>query len=297
MLPVPQRLMPLIVRARRGNRTLLTRDAATKHLESLVSRPTTPPQPRRLPGGISVKRSEVDGWPVYTVTPSAGSPRGTTVFIHGGGWVGDLTPIYWPLMARIAKEANTRVVAPIYPLLPHSTAAEVIPGVASLVRSTLEKDPETRLFGDSAGGQIALSAALMLRDSGITVPHTVLLSPVTDVTLSNPEIPDYEPHDPWLAVPGLVFLGEKWCGELDPTDPRVSPLYGDFAGLGPLTIFMGTRDLLNPDARTVRDKARAAGVEVDFHEAPGELHDYPLTPTKRGKRDAGLIAQALTAGS
>jgi acetyl esterase/lipase len=52
---------------------------------------------------------------------------------------------------------------------------------------------------------------------------------------------------------------------------RVSPLAADLAGLGPLTIFSGTRDLLNPDARLLVDKATAAEVDVDYRDGASRI--------------------------
>ncbi|WP_264079185.1 alpha/beta hydrolase, partial [Mycobacterium szulgai] len=73
-------------------------------------------------------------------------------------------------------------------------------------------------------------------------------------------------------------MAEQWRGDLPVDDPRCSPLAGDLAGLGPLTVFSGTRDILNPDARALVQKAGAAGVAVDYHERSGLLHVYPLLP-------------------
>ena len=79
------------------------------------------------------------------------------------------------------------------------------------------------------------------------------------------------------------------------TDPLVSPLGADLTGLGPLTLFSGTRDILNPDARSLAEKARAAGVDIDYHEQPGLVHVYPLTPTREGRAARATIVDCLRA--
>ena len=178
------------------------------------------------------------------------------------------------------------VTLPIYPLVPFGTAQEVRDGVLALVRRSLERYGPTCLAGDSAGGQIAVSTALALRDEGIILPRTVLISPALDLSWSNPRIPAVQPTDPWLGTPGGKVLAQHWRGELDLLDPAVSPLYGDFAGLGALTVFTGTRDVLNPDAHLLAGKAAAAGVPCELHEVAGQVHVYPLIPTR-----AGLAAQ------
>jgi acetyl esterase/lipase len=186
------------------------------------------------------------------------------------------------------------VVVPIYPLVPFTSAAEMMPTIAELVAEKAAPDHSVCLAGDSAGGQMALSAALMLRDEHrLVVPQTVLISPVLDVSLANPSISAV--RDPWLTRAGLLEFATAWCGDLPMTDPMVSPLNADLTGLGPLTVFSGTRDILNPDARLLVEKAAAAGVEIDYHEQPGLVHVYPLTPTAEGRATRAVIVDRLRA--
>lgn len=109
-----------------------------------------------------------------------------------------------------------------------------------------------------------------------------------------------QPADPRRGTPGPLagatrgaLLAEACEGEDDIRDSVVSPLFGDLAGLGPLTILTGTRDMLNPDARLLRDKARAAVVRVTWHEAEGQLHVFALLPTRAGERGARLMVEGL----
>jgi len=55
----------------------------------------------------------------------------------------------------------------------------------------------------------------------------------------------------------------------------------------------GTRDILNPDARLLAEKATAAGVDIDYHEQEGLLHVYPLMPTPEGRAARAAIAECL----
>ena len=89
------------------------------------------------------------------------------------------------------------------------------------------------------------------------------------------------------------MLAEAWRGADPIEDPVVSPLFGDMSGLGPLTVLTGTRDVLNPDAQILRDKAGAAGVQVAWHEADGQLHVYALLPTETGEQGTRIIVESL----
>lgn len=292
-MKVPEQLLPWFIRVTGMNRIFLSEEAARKHVEKSARRPQPFGPPNRL-RGVDISMNQRNRWPVYTVTPIDSQPTGSVVYVHGGGWVNEIVRQHWQLIAQIAVESRTTVVVPIYPLIPLGTAADVVSETVDIVLGCREKYGDTRLAGDSAGGQIALSAALALRDQhGITLSRTVLISPALDLTWSNPEIPRVQPNDPWLAVPGGHHLSEVWRGDLEITDPRVSPIFGDLTGLGPITMFSGTHDILWPDARILAAKLEDAGVDVDFHEKASLLHVYPLLPTASGHRARGIITAQL----
>jgi acetyl esterase/lipase len=289
------RLVPGYLRVTRTNRIYTSPDEARKHIEKLRIRPRRFGPPRRLRPDVSVSVNHRVGWAVYTLTPKGGQPRGAVVYVHGGAWVNQIALQHWQLVAQIAAEARMSVAVPIYPLVPFGTAAEVVPAVADLVRTGTARHGSACLAGDSAGGQIALSAAVLLRDHQHTVPRTVLISPALDLSLDNPEIDRVQPSDPWLGVDGIRVFVEYWRDNLAISDPLVSPLAADLTGLGPLTVFSGTRDILNPDTRLLIDKATTAGIDVEYHEEEGLVHVYPLTPTPEGRAARAILVEHLRA--
>ena len=294
MLAVPSPVVAGALRLLRANRPFTTEAGARRRIRQNALRPGSYGPPAHLRPGLVVDVARTAaGWPLYTVRPRTGAPAGAAVWVHGGGWVNEIAPQHWALAARIAAEARVAVLLPIYPLVPWGTAAGAQRGVVELVRAARERFGPTALAGDSAGGQIALSAALRLRDEGDAPLPVTLVSPALDLTFTNPRIPQVQPTDPWLGVPGGRLLADRWRGDLPVTDPAVSPLSGDPAGLGPITVLTGTRDVLNPDAHLLVERARAAGVRVDLHEEAGELHVYPLLPTRAGARGAAAVVASL----
>ncbi|MEC3915329.1 alpha/beta hydrolase [Nocardia sp. CDC160] len=288
-------VVPAYLRITRANQPFLTAERAREHIRERTIRPQPFAPPRILRSDIEISVRREGGWPIYTLTPRSGRARGNVIYCHGGAWVNEVARQHWELAADIAADAGTTVTLPIYPLIPFGTADQVIPAFAELVRANRERYGEVCLAGDSAGGQIALSTAVLLRDDEQpSVPRTVLISPALDLSMSNPEILAVQPEDPWLGREGGLVLGESWRGPLEITDPRVSPLFADFTGLGPLTVFCGSRDILVPDTRLMVEKARAAGVDVDYVEEPGLVHVYPLTPTPEGRAARKVIIGALS---
>lgn len=277
-----------------GVHALATIEAACRHVERVSIRPQPYGPPKRLRKDVSVTVERWRGWPVYTVAPNGEGRTGSTVYVHGGAWVNEISPQSWQLVAQIAAETGSVVTVPIYPLIPFGTAAQVVPMIAELVLDNISKYGPTCLAGDSAGGQIALSAALQLRDTDdVTLPRTVLISPALDLTLSNPMIDCVQPSDPWLRRDGLRVVIEYWRGELELDDPLVSPLAAELDGLGPLSVFSGTRDILNPDARVLVVRSYADAVKINYHERWGQVHTYPLMPTPEGHDARVTIVDSL----
>ena len=60
-----------------------------------------------------------------------------------------------------------------------------------------------------------------------------------------------------------------------------------------MTVFTGTRDVLNPDAHHLRDRVAAAGVELEWHEGEGDVHAYTLLPTRSGRAARAQIVRTL----
>lgn len=257
MPSIGSRLIPLVIRLTGRGEPLSDPDAANRHIAERALRPEQFGPPRRLRRDVDVSVVHDHGFPVYTVAPTAGPARHRAVYVHGGGWVNEIDDAHWRFVAALAAESNTAVRVPIYPLLPWGTAGEVVPWVASLVGADIEAagSPSTFLLGDSAGGQIVLSAAIWLRDNHFDQPgRTFLIAPIVDSSLTNPAIDAVEPTDPWLSRAGVRVYVERWRGALAVDDPLVSPLAAALGGLAPVTVFSGTRDILNPDSRVFVDK-------------------------------------------
>ena len=227
-----------------------------------------------------MQRSEFEGMPVWTLQ-SAGSTSGKDVVaVHGGAFVVQPNIFNWLDYAAMVRNTGATVIVPIYPLVPQGTAATVVPAMADLISSQIDQHgaENVSVYGDSAGGTIALAAVQELVRRGDPVPsHMVLISPALDATLSNPAIPFVD--DPLFSgvLPTLHNIVQLWAGDLDLTDPLVSPLYGSLAGLPPTAVYVGSLEILAPDVLVLQDKALATpGADFTFILRKGELHDWAI---------------------
>ena len=274
------RAVCLYVRATRKRR-YRTAEAGLRALAHGL--PAAPP-PRRLRSRLSVER--VAGFDVVRLRPPPGEPPtspGAIVYFHGGAFVSGIARQHWGLIRHLSVSTRREVHVPRYPLAPRHTAADALAFLGALLPH-LQPDAPLHLIGDSAGGNLALRLAQCPTAAG-TVSGLTLIAPWLDLSISNPEIPGVEVHDPWLSAAGLREIGKRWAGGYPRQDPAVSPLFGPLDGLPPTAVFVGTRDICLPDCRVLAEKSPAVTLRVE----EGSPHVYPLLPTPEGEAARDLI--------
>ena len=285
-------VLPLVITLRGSKRMFSSAERTLASVAKLEKNPARFEPPARITRSHTVERSDVTGWPVFTVSPRAGATNRRVVYLHGGCYVFEIDPVHWAFIAKIADEAGVTVIVPIYPLAPVGVASTVVAAAADLVASAIADvgAENVSVVGDSAGGGMALAVAMELRDRGLDPLHAiVLISPWLDVSCTDPRVAELAPRDPWLAAPGLRAAGALYQGDLTADHWRVSPINGSFEGLAPITMFSGTRDILNADAHRFAALTDAANVPITFIEAEGMLHVYPILPMPEGDEARAVI--------
>jgi acetyl esterase/lipase len=74
----------------------------------------------------------------------------------------------------------------------------------------------------------------------------------------------------------LRDAAELYAPGSDLRDPLLSPLFADFQGLPPLSIHVGSTEVLLDDSTRLADRARCAGVSVDLKVWPAQPHVFPV---------------------
>jgi triacylglycerol lipase len=229
--------------------------------------------------GLDVHRDAFAGQPVYMIR--SGNPSGKyVVALHGGAYVVQPTINHWSAYAELARRTQATVLVPMYPLAstPRGRAKTVIPDMADLISAEITRHGagNVSVYGDSAGGGMALSVAQLLVKRGDATPGgMVLISPWLDVTLTNPAIALID--DPVLRTVSLRTAGEEWAGDLPLIDPLVSPIYGALEGLPTTAVYCGNLDLLAPDVLRLQARALATPAgEFTFILRNGAIHCWAM---------------------
>lgn len=295
-------LAPIAITLRGSKRDFRSPERTLARIEAQHRHPADVEPPASVARRTRIERRDINGWPVYEVSPPAAPAADAVaarraVYLHGGVYSFEIDPFHWRLIADLALASGSTFVVPIMPLAPAGTAATVVPAVADLVAAQVEQVGASRvsLLGDSSGGGMALAVAQVLRDRGVApLGAVVLISPWLDISGTDPRLAEIEPRDPWLAVPGTHAAGALYRADLDESDPMVSPIHGSLEGLGPITMFSGTRDILNADAHRLVQLAAHTAHPLDYHEGVGLIHNYPLLPGPEGRDARRQIVDALT---
>ncbi len=245
--------------------------------------------------GISSREERLDVLQAFIYNDQE-HPAQTVFYFHGGAYINQPNAQQTTMAARAAKETGCEVVLMVYPKEPVYDCETAYHLCLSYYRSYLEANDcgKVVFMGDSAGGGLALGLAEVLRDEGGPCPEElILISPWTDVTMSNPDMEDYVNHDPMLGIDGLRRMGEVWANGLEMTDPRVSPIYGDLSGLGRVTLTAGTWEILYPDILLLAQKLEEAGVVCNLIIGERMIHCYPICPVPEAKAAQETIWTAI----
>jgi len=207
--------------------------------------------------------------------------EGLLIFIHGGAFISGPAKHHWDSIEKIAKGTNQDIWLCNYPKAPENKISTISHNIDKIYLSALEKyDAENIiLIGDSVGGTLitALTQRLV-RNNQNTPDKIILISPVMDAAMANPEIEKINSIDPMLSHTG-VLSAKKMCVENnDLTDPQISPLNGSFDSFPKTYLFVASNDITYPDQLSAIEKMRQTKVDLEVIFGPNMPHIWPLMP-------------------
>ena len=92
-----------------------------------------------------------------------------------------------------------------------------------------------------------------------------------------------QPLDQMIKLERIETIMEGWQGELPPTHPWVSPIYGDLTAFPDDTLLIyGSNEILKVDADLLVEKMQEIGRPIRALEYPEMFHTFPLFPVKEG---------------
>lgn len=203
------------------------------------------------------------------------------LYLHGGGFVIGGIETCESMCTVLAQHSGGAVVAVDYRLAPeHRFPAGLDDSFAAL--QWLAEQGHTKgldasriaVGGDSAGGTLAASTALLARDAGIPLVLQALFYPSVQLGLKTDSLLTYSANTllSWDLMHWFELnarggeLRQRWHRE-----PLHAP---DHRGLAPAWIGLAECDPLTDEGKLYAQKLQDAGVPAELNVWPGVIHDF-----------------------
>jgi acetyl esterase/lipase len=254
-------------------------------------------RPTAEPTGVTYEEVDAGGVPALWCLPVGAADDRVLLFTHGGGFVVGSTATHRKLAGHLAKAVGARALVLDYRLAPEHPFPAQLEDAVTAYRWLLTQGVEPghiATTGDSAGGNLAISTVLKLRDDGDPLPAAILpMSPWLDMehlgkTLESNSATDALVSREILQGMSGMFLGDGG----DPTHPHANPLHSDPTGLPPMYTCAGSHETLQDNAERFHERARTAGVDSTLEIVPEMQHVFTFSAGRAPEADATIAAMA-----
>lgn len=221
------------------------------------------------------------------------------VYFHGGGWVWSSVDTHDRVARELAHASGLAVVSVDYALSPEAAFPQALEECAAVIGhlglhgAAWGIDPARLLVGgDSAGGNLALASALLLRErSAAALSGILAIYPVCDSDLTTPSYREFA-EGYMLTAEKMRFYWSVYAPRpADRLHPLAAPLRAELAGLPPVMIQLAELDVLRSEGEMLATKLQKAGVAVTLEIYPGLLHGFARA-TERVRRAREAAAKA-----
>lgn len=210
--------------------------------------------------GLTLDRRRIAGVQCLIITPETRTEGDDILYLFGGGFITGGPAEDLMISGKLAAMTGRRVVSPAYRLAPEHPFPAALDDVEAVAKTM--PAPLT-IAGESAGGNLALALAIRLIRQDRTPEKLALLSPAADMTEAFD--PHTAPDDPFLSPHIVDAVPAAYAGDLDKTNPEISPIHYDFAASWPPTLITtGTRDRFAGQCAALARAIREAGAEADL---------------------------------
>lgn len=250
-------------------------------------------KPVRVPRYFKAYFSETlfqarNGYPMQVFSTAPCDDCDTLIlYIHGGACIYQPVFFHWRFLHDLSVRTHYPIVMPVYPKYPEYHCVDNSEVLLDFYERWIMPQQARRvvLMGDSFGGNAAMMMSQEIQKRGFQpVSSLVLLSPCVDNAFTRrEEMVALQPLDRMLKLERIESIMGGWQGELPPTHPWVSPIYGDLKAFPDHTLLIyGSDEILKVDAELLVEKMREINKPIRSLEYAGMFHTFPLFPVKEG---------------
>jgi len=218
-----------------------------------------------VPADIPVEEVELGGVPAERIVVDADGP--TLLYLHGGGYVIGSPTSHRHVVFKLAQDFQGTAYSLDYRMAPEAPFPAAVDDALAAYRALLAICPAAQIAiaGDSAGGGLTFATAVAAKEAGLPMPGCLVgISPWVTLTSNNESYDKLGPVDPVLSREATDYFSTRYLAGQSAMLPLASPLYADLAGLPPVLIQIGDREVFFGDATSMHQLLIAAGVDSEI---------------------------------
>ena len=233
----------------------------------------------KLPKNISTEQIQINRINAEWVIPEGYLENKILLYIHGGGFISGSCLTHRMHVAKFANGSKLKSLVFDYRLAPENPFPAGLEDCIEVYTWLLRqgyKSENIVIGGESAGGTLTLSLLLGLKEECIDLPKAAFsISPVTDLRCLADSFKYNASND--VAPMGSWNVWTKYyIANYNPLNPLLSPQFGNYEGLPPIFICVGTHEIHLNDCENVARIANEQGVNVTLRKWDKMIHAFPV---------------------
>lgn len=228
-----------------------------------------------------IEYTSISGVSVAKITPKTWKKdKKIIIYLHGGAYTLFTSKSSLYNILPLSHSSGIRVISINYTTAPLKKWKEIIEEVTAVIIQ-LNKDgysyKSMGVLGDSAGGGLAISSILKLRNDGNNTPKAVALwSPWVDITETGDTYQTLKDAEPTFTYNSfLAHSANAYADREEQKNPYVSPVYGNFKKGFPSTLIQGgTKELLLSNFIRIYQKMDTSNIDVKLDIYEGMWHVF-----------------------
>jgi len=204
------------------------------------------------------------------------------VYAHGGGFIQGSLPSWDAMLRELVRQSSVAALSVDYKLSPEHRFPVAFDEIVAMIRlaaregSAFGIDPsKLAVGGDSAGANLALAAAVALRDAGERALGFMLLIYGCFSTDTESESWQRFGRGAGLSQTQMRWIWETYLEQPEQQgDWRAAPILANLAGLPPAHLIVGNLDPLLDDSHRLAKGLKQAGVPCELKVYEGLNHGF-----------------------
>lgn len=245
------------------------------------------------PEGVSYKSDCVAGVDAIWAFPVDADRSKVIIYTHGGGFAVGSAASHRKLAGHLAKRLGVSALILDYRRAPEFPFPAQIQDANAAYRALLKQGFEAKNIitaGDSAGGNLAISSVLKLREDGDQLPSAVIVfSPWLDMEHVGKTLETNAQKDALVSKEILQGMSGMFLGETGSrVDPLANPLKASYRKFPRLYINVGSEETLLDNSQDLAMCAQRDGVDVTLSVVAGGQHVFPFLAGRAVEADEEL---------